>query len=184
MLKRIYEYQLPPQLSSLLRLWNAVATSSVPATFTPQQYSIEVPGQTCQRPLPNLAYSNVVQPRPAYPSEVSSCPPVSPASNAMQFYATRPPPIGNLPGSFLPSQPPVTVNPASSLVPSASNATQFYVTLSPTISNLPGSSVLRSEPLIAVNPASSPVSLASNATQFYVTPPPPPGNLPGSFPRS
>ena len=50
---------------------NAVVTSSVPATFTPQQCSIEVPMQTCQRPLPNLAYSNVVQPRPAYPSEVN-----------------------------------------------------------------------------------------------------------------
>ena len=160
---------------------NAVVTSSVPATFTPQQCSIEVPGQTCQRLLPNLAYSNLVQPRPTYPSEVSTCPPVSPASNATQFYATRPPPIGNLPGSFLLSQPPVTVNPASSLVPPASSATQFYVTPSPSIGNLPESSVPRSQPLIAVNPASSPASLASNATQFYVTPPPPPATYQEAF---
>ena len=63
---------------------NAVATTTVPAMFT------------------------------SHPSQVSTCLPVSPAPNAMQFYMTPPPPIGSLPGIFPRSQPPVTVNPASS----------------------------------------------------------------------
>ena len=64
-----------------------------------------MPTYQCQ--LPNSA-----QPRLSHPSQVSTNPPLPPAT---EFYATPPPgAIGDLPGRIPFYQPPVSINPASS----------------------------------------------------------------------
>lgn len=70
---------------------NAVVTSLVPVTLTPQQCSIEIHMQTCQHHYPNWHIVIVAQPCPAHHSQVLTCPPVTTAPNAMQFCVTQPP---------------------------------------------------------------------------------------------
>ena len=93
---------------------HATATSTAPVMFTAQHCNSQVPVQTYQHPPGYLGCGNVVQPRPVHPSQVSTCPPVYPASNTTQLNVTPPPPIGNLPERFPMSQTPVVVNSTSS----------------------------------------------------------------------
>ena len=85
-------------------LLNAAANSTVPAIFTPH----------CNNLSSYSGSGNPVQPRLVHPSQVLTCPPVNPASNAtQQLNVTPQPPIGYPPERFPISQTPVVVNSAS-----------------------------------------------------------------------
>ena len=86
---------------------NALASPSMPAMFEAQHSSNQVPVPRYYCQLPNSA-----QPRLSHPSQVSTYPPIPPAT---EFYATPPPgAIGDLPGTIPFYQPSVSINPASS----------------------------------------------------------------------